>query len=239
MGSEDMAANTRNTRGGATAAHTESVGGDHSTKESLVGTDRRGMSSNVSWGAIVAGVVTFLAITVLLSLVTAGIGLSGSGAGAGIWSVISLALALAAAGYVAGALAVRGGLLHGFLTWATAVLTGLVLATWLSANLLGAVGGVVGSVVGTAAQATDVSPSQVTDAVQQNVDPQDVDAAQERAGEVVDDVQAQADEIADTASSAAWWGFFGMLIGAVIAAVAGMLGARSVVTREEKLVATR
>ncbi|WP_298461321.1 hypothetical protein [uncultured Cellulomonas sp.] len=52
-------------------------------------------------------------------------------------------------------------------------------------------------------------------------------------------MRAQADEVADTASSAAWWGFFGMLLGAAIAAVTGMLGARSVATREEKLVATR
>src|SRR5690606_25255759 len=120
--------------------HTTTDDGD-ATKEALVGTDRAGRASNVSWGAIFAGVVTFLAVMVLLSLVTAGIGLTGSGVGAGIWSVIAIALALGAGGYVAGALAVRSGLLHGFLTWATSLVAALVLTIWLSASVLGAVGG--------------------------------------------------------------------------------------------------
>src|SRR5690606_11820790 len=121
----------------------------------------------VSWGAIFAGVVTFLAVTVLLSLVTAGIGLTGEGMAAGIWSIIALAIALAAAGYVAGALAVRGGLLHGFLTWATSLVAAVVLAVWLSASALGAVGSVVGQALDVA-QGTDVT--EVVEDVRQGVD---------------------------------------------------------------------
>ena len=34
-------------------------------KESLLGTERGGRPSNVSWGSIAAGVVTFLAVTVV------------------------------------------------------------------------------------------------------------------------------------------------------------------------------
>src|SRR5215203_2318251 len=91
-------------------AAARAVTNDHDAKkESLIGTEHAGRPANVSWGSIFAGVVTFLAVTVLLSLVTAGIGLGGSGVGAGIWSVIALAIALAAAGFVAGALAVRSG----------------------------------------------------------------------------------------------------------------------------------
>ncbi|HAQ59897.1 MAG TPA: hypothetical protein DCR63_05720 [Microbacterium sp.] len=196
---------------------------DHTTKDTLIGTDRRGHLSNVSWGSIFAGVVTFLAITVLLSLVTTGIGLTGSGVGAGIWSIVALALALAAAGYVAGALAVRSGLLHGFLTWATSLVAALVLTVWLSASVLGAVGGVLSQAVDLA-QGTDVS--QVVEDVQENVSGEDVQQARE-------DAQQQAEEAAEDAQPAVWWTFVGMLLGAVIAAGTGVLGARSVVTRAE------
>lgn len=62
----------------ATDDHAADRTADHTAKEALIGTDRRGRLANISWGAIFAGVVTFLAIVVLLSLVTAGIGLGGA-----------------------------------------------------------------------------------------------------------------------------------------------------------------
>jgi surface antigen len=195
-------------------------------KESLIGTERRGRPANVSWGSIIAGVVTFLAVTVLLSLVTAGIGLGGSGVGAGIWSVIALALALAAAGFVAGALAVRSGLLHGFLTWATSLVVALALTVWLSASLLGAVGGVVSS-ASQALSGTDVS--QVVEDVQGNVDEEE---AQDQADEALEDAEQTAEDAADTAQASSWWGFVGLLLGAVIASLGGVLGVRTVVNRD-------
>lgn len=194
-------------------------------KESLIGTDRRGRPSNISWGAIFAGVVTFLAVTVLLSLVTAGIGLGGAGVGAGIWSIIALALALAAAGYVAGALAVRSGLLHGFLTWATSLVVALVLVAALSASVLGAVGGALGGIASSASEVVSgADVDQAVEDVQENVDQEDVDQA-------VEDAQQTAEDAADTAQAGSWWGFVGLLLGAVIAAVAGMFGSRSVISR--------
>lgn len=197
-------------------------------KESLLGTERGGRPSNVSWGSIVAGVVTFLAVTVLLNLVTAGIGLGGSGMAAGIWSIIALAIALAAAGFVAGALAVRSGLLHGFLTWATSLVVALALTVWLSTSLLGAVGGALSSAT-EALSGTDVT--QVVEDVQGNVD-------EEEAQQQADEAAAQAEQVAEDAAAAtqaaSWWGFVGLLIGAVIAALGGMLGVRAVVNRERE-----
>lgn len=201
---------------------------DDSARESLLGTERRGRPANVSWGAIFAGVVTFLAVTVLLSLVTAGIGLGGSGVGAGIWSVIALAIALAAAGFVTGALAVRSGLLHGFLTWATSLVVALGLTVWLSASLLGAVGGLVSSAT-QALSGTDVS--QVVEDVQGDVDEEE---AQDQADEALEDAEQTAEDAADTAQAGAWWGFVGLTLGAVIAAVGGMLGVRTVVNRDRQ-----
>lgn len=194
------------------------------TKESLLGTERLGRPANVSWGSVIAGVMTFLAITVLLSLVTAGIGIEGSGFWAGIWTIVALAIALIAAGYVAGALAVRSGLLHGFLTWATSLIVALALTVWLGASLLGAVGGIVSSAAD-AVSGTDVT--QVIEDVQGSVDEQ---KAQDQADEATQDAKQQAEDAADTAELSVWWGFVGLLIGAVIAALGGMLGVRSVVS---------
>lgn len=151
-----------------------------------------------------------------------------NGAVAGIWSIIALAIALAVAGYIAGALAVRAGLLHGFLTWATSMLAVLILAGWAGTAMLGAVGNVVGTAAQTVAQDTTVTGQDAADAVDQD----DVDDAQQQAEDAAQDVADSADEIAE----GAWWAFAGALIGALIAAFAGMGGARSVINREEEVV---
>ena len=48
------------------------------TKSSLIGSDRSRRTSNVSWRAIFAGVATFLALTIVLSMATAAMGLQGA-----------------------------------------------------------------------------------------------------------------------------------------------------------------
>ncbi|WP_232548950.1 hypothetical protein [Propioniciclava soli] len=194
---------------------------DHAVQEALIGTDRSRRTPNISWGSIFAGVVTFLGLTVVLNIASAAMGLDGvSGVATGIWSLIALALALAVAGYVAGALAVRGGLLHGFLTWATSILAVLVLAGWLGGALLGAVGNLAGVV----SSQVDVTAQQVEDAATQA--DQQVDQQQ---------VEQQAAQTAEQASTAAWWTFGGALLGAVGAAAAGAAGSRSVINRETEL----
>ena len=114
---------------------------DVAWKENILGDARAGRVQNVSWGAIFAGVVTFLAIVVLFSLLTTAFGLGGSGAGAAVMGVISLLLGFAGGGFVAGAMGVRAGLLHGFLTWATSVLAIIVLVIMLTVSAAGAIGG--------------------------------------------------------------------------------------------------
>ncbi len=205
------------------AARRSDAESEYATREALVGTSQP-TGPRTSWGAIIAGVVTFLAVTVLLSLVTAGIGLAGSGVGAGIWSIIALAIALAAGGYVTGALAQRSGLLHGFLTWATSLVITLVLAVGLSASALGAVGGTLGQLASAAGESVDIE--QIAEDIGQQVDEQDVNEATEAAEE-------QAREAADAAQPGVWWTFVGMLLGAAIAAFAGALGVRTVLTRGE------
>ena len=115
--------------------------------------------ANISWGAIFAGVVTFIATFITLSFIGSAIGfglleptsndpINGAGTGVLIWSVVAFFLSFAAAGFVAGLTSGRIGMVHGFLTWATAT---LVLVVLISNTAIAAVSG-IGSVLGSTAQ---------------------------------------------------------------------------------------
>ncbi len=119
---------------------------------------------NLSWGSVIAGVVTFIATFLLLSLITTAIGFgalkptsdqpfNGVGIGLLIWTVIATLIALFAAGFVSGLSARRTGLLHGFLTWAVSLLVMTFLVTSSVAGAVGVLGRVVGSTLGVAGQA--------------------------------------------------------------------------------------
>lgn len=129
----------------------------------------------MSWGAVIAGVITALAVHLLMSLLGVAIGASTIdplhgespeastiGIGAGIWWIISALIAVFSGGWVAGRLAgvpVRtDGVLHGFLTWGlTTLLLFFILTTTLS-SLLGGAFGLVGSALsGTARTAADIA----------------------------------------------------------------------------------
>lgn len=228
---------------GASGVDVRTASDDRTTKQSWIGTEDVRRGSNVSWGAIFGGVVTFFALMILLSLIPAALGFGGaSGTAMGVWTVIALALSLAAAGYVAGALAGRSGLFHGFLTWATSVLGVLILVAWLGSTVLGALGGVVGSVVDTAtsvAGQANVSGEQVAGAAQeaaQNVDPQQAQQVAQNAQQQAQQVAGQA---ADTAETGLWWTFAGNVIGAVLAALTGVAGARSVANKRNEYTSSR
>lgn len=210
---------------GASAVDVQTRRDDHTTKNAFIGGDHAPRTSNVSWGAILGGVVCFLALTIVLSMATAAMGLQGAtGAATGIWTIVALAVALAVAGYVAGALANRGGLLHGLLTWAASLLALVVLAGWLGTTLLGAVGDMAQQVA---------TQTNVTEQLQQAAQQQQLSAAEQQ------QLQQQADQAARTTAQGMWWGFAGSLIGAAIAAFAGVAGARSVLGRRETEVTRR
>lgn len=164
------------------------------------GDNQRSDVTNISWGSVIAGVVTFVATLLLLNVATAALGIqsanfgssnpaAAAGSTAGIALAISMILALLAGGFVAGALAVKGGLLHGFLTWATSMLTAIVLGGIAGFNFL--------------------------------------QQAQIRVDNEVTQQQA------NTATTGLWWTFAGLLLGAVLAAIGGLLGSRSVDRRRE------
>lgn len=218
--------------------HTETAPDDHSTQESWIGTDDPAVSrSNVSWGAIIAGVVTFIALMVLIGVGAGALGLQdASGTVVGIWTLVGLVIAFVVAGYLAGVLGVRSGLFHGFVTWATSVLAVIFLAGWLGTSVVGALGSVAGTAATAASEAANVT-AEDAEAAADSADPAQVDEAQAEAERVVDDARQTVEEVAPTAAAGSWWTFGGLLVGAVLASLAGVAGSRSVVNKRDVYVA--
>lgn len=116
--------------------------------------DRAGR--NISWQAIIAGVVTFIASGIVFSLIGAAIGFGtptltsnqpfeGVGTGLIIWSILSLVISLGLAGFITGITANKTGLVHGFLTWAASVIVLFFLVTTVVSSAFGFIGNVLGS----------------------------------------------------------------------------------------------
>lgn len=79
----------------------------------VVGNLQKEAGYNISWASVIAGVVTFIAMLLLFSLIGSAIGfgmvsptstnpLDGVGTGVLIWTVVALVLSLGAGGFVAG-----------------------------------------------------------------------------------------------------------------------------------------
>jgi hypothetical protein len=114
------------------------------------------LNRRVSWGSIIAGVVTVMAVSLLLTTLGSSLGFSllspqsddvinGAGKAVMIWSVISIVLSLAAGGFVAGRLAGADGTIHGFLSWATSLLVASVLGFAAAGGILHMAGNAVGA----------------------------------------------------------------------------------------------
>ncbi len=125
---------------------------------------------NISWSAIIAGVVTFIAMLLTFSLVGSAIGfgtveptsanpLDGVGTGVLIWTVLAFVLSLGIAGFVAGLTSRRLGFVHGFLTWATGVIALVAVLSFLTAGAFSAVGSTLGSVFSIAGQGVETVAS--------------------------------------------------------------------------------
>lgn len=136
-----------------------------------------------SWGAIIAGAVTVLAVSILLSMLTTSLGLGmvdaqarnpleGIGAAVGFSSAVAVLISLAAGGFVAGRLAGRAGFTHGFLTWAVSMLVAIMLsvlaisgAAHTTTSAVGSVASAVGSAAGSAGAAAGDAASALASAV--------------------------------------------------------------------------
>lgn len=141
---------------------------------------RHEIGNNISWSAIFAGAVTFVAIMFLLSFIGSSIGFatldfqssnpfSGLFTGVGIWTVVQLLVSLFAAGFVGGLAAKRVGFLHGFLSWALSMaLVVVMLFTAVTATVKTAAN-VAGSVAGKAASTVSENVSSLSSTVFEKV----------------------------------------------------------------------
>ena len=131
---------------------------------------------NISWGAIIAGVVTFLAIFMTLGLISSAIGfgvadptsndpLDGVGTGLTIWTILMLIISFVAAGFVSGVAARKVGLLHGFLTWATSMIVVTLIVSYTAVSGLSTVGSLLGSVASSVGDGASTVVSVSGDAV--------------------------------------------------------------------------
>lgn len=114
-------------------------------------------AKKISWGSIIGGVITVLAVSLLLSTLGTSLGFSivdpladepvnGVGTTVLVWSAISIIISLAAGAFIAGRLAAMDGLIHGFLVWATALIVAAVFGTALLGGAMKATGSALGSV---------------------------------------------------------------------------------------------
>jgi hypothetical protein len=206
--------------------------------------------SRVSWGALFAGVVVAMATQILLGALGLAVGLTAAdqadsfGVGAGVWWLISGILALFLGGWTASRLAnkprrVDGGL-HGFATWGLAT----IVSAWM---LTSAVGGILGgawSAVTTAATATATTAAARPDLAdragdmlrQAGVDPSQAEAFAERlrsdaaaTPEAQREARQAAEQARDAASTASWFLFGMLLLGAAAATFGGLRGTPDVV----------
>lgn len=143
---------------------------------------------NLSWASILAGLVTFIATSLMFSLIGAAIGLGvsdlasnnpleGVGMGLVIWTIVALIISLGLAGYVAGLTASRAGFVHGFLTWALNLIAMFVLMTSVATSafsavgtLLGVTGDAVGTTIGTVGETVGNLSEDAFNAISENLD---------------------------------------------------------------------
>ncbi|AHA29733.1 hypothetical protein [Exiguobacterium sp. MH3] len=164
-----------------------------------------GAGRNISWSSIFAGVVSFLSLLILFSLIGSAIGLGvtdvtsnnpfdGVGTGLIIWAILSLLISLFVAGFVSGVTSALAGLVHGFLTWSTSVILLFALLTFTTVNtlqsvgsLLGTVGGAAGNGIGSVASTAQDAATKGFDSITKNVSQVDTKELEGNVDEILKD----------------------------------------------------
>lgn len=132
----------------------------------------------ISWGSVIAGLFTVIAITILLSILGTGLGFSiidpyadsptsGVGMTFLIWSVVSFLISIFLGGYVAGRLAASTGAIHGFLVWATTLVLSVIFSSFIVVGMIKIAGATIsaaGSIASGAASITKQGVSSLTEA---------------------------------------------------------------------------
>lgn len=181
--------------GGTVARHTQT------------GESQKEAGFNLSWGAIFAGIVTFIALLITFSLINAALGFgqftptdpnpfNNVGTGQAIWTVIALILSFLGAGFVSGLTARRMGVVHGFLTWAGSLIFATIMIVWVVSSALSTVGSVVSTTASVAGDAVSSVASSAGDAVTNGVNAlaDNIDVNQADIDQLNEDVQSALEE---------------------------------------------
>lgn len=168
--------------------------------------------NRVQWGPIIAGVLSAIAILLILTVLGLAIGTSALeprdvgqslGTGAAIWGAISAIIAFFVGGYVAAKTAAVGGVGSG-------MINGLMVGAAILAIVLYLTGSGIGSIVGTLGS----NIGDLTNVAQGQTGTNPVDAAQAQASQV------NATDAFNAVKDSSW----GTLIGIVLALIAAGLG---------------
>lgn len=194
----------------------------------------------VSWGAVIAGVILSLIAYLVLSVLGTAIGASlispmsqpnpteGFGIGSGIWMLATTITAVFIGSYFAGRCAPVLGWLHGLLAWAVMVL----FVAYGMATVVGGAVHLAGSVASTGAVGAVTSQSQtdgssIVNSVKQQIQGAVASATSEASSpQAQQDARQSADVAARAVARATWLSFAALVIGAIIALIAGSLGYR-------------
>ncbi len=112
---------------------------------------------SVSWGSIIAGIFTFMAVFILLFILGSSLGISmispksndiinGSGTTIIIWTAVSILISLACAAFITGRLAGINGLIHGFLVWAASLILSIFIGSMIMGSILSIISGTMGTI---------------------------------------------------------------------------------------------
>ena len=181
----------------------------------------------VRWSAIVAGLVTAIAMMVLLSVLGAAIGLTAYdqgdsgrafGVAAGLWAIISAILSFFAGGYIAartaGVLGRDNAILNGSLVWATTIPLSVFFLTGGAMSLLGG-----------AASNPEVSRPIMASSMPNQDQATNPNAGMNAGMNTVNNNVSQ-EQNKDRAARTAWFTLVSLLLGLGAAALGGHVGAR-------------
>lgn len=187
--------------------------------------------NRVQWGPIVAGLLTTIAVMLVLTVLGLAVGASAFeprasgediGTGAAIWGGISAILSFFVGGWVAARTAAVGGgfagLINGFMVGAAA----LTLILWLAGTGLGNVLGTVGTNIG------DIANVAQEQAQQEGVTTDDAQAQADEAQGAVDEAATEAEQAVrssfDEVRNGAWGTLIGLLLALGAATLGGLVG---------------
>ncbi|TXD38976.1 hypothetical protein FRC98_00820 [Lujinxingia vulgaris] len=196
--------------------------------------------SQISWGAIVAGVfVTFVVLT-LLNVLGLAIGAvvfdayqpnqgGELGLGAAIWWTVSALLALFAGGWVTGRMSGvhhrQESLLHGIVTWAVTVTALLLAVSTVFGQLVGGAFGFLGSTASSAAGAPGWL-NQIQGAAGE------LGLTAEQLSQLQADALMAGQEASTAMAAASFWAFVAILLGALACAFGSALASSSLSEEE-------